>query len=134
MSCFADEGEGLTPLAISLKEVVGRQVAAYSKGDIKAFVNTFAANVKTYGKGDELQISGIKAVEKAYAGYFEAHPDLHAEVAEEIIQGNFVIYKELVSDAVDAKNFLRPQYMKLGIIKFRISGSFNNPRYSNALW
>ncbi|MDO3384509.1 nuclear transport factor 2 family protein [Gilvimarinus sp. SDUM040013] len=104
--CFAESEEDKSKPPISPQEIVDVQLSAYNDGDIKAFVSTYADDVKTYGQANDLKISGIKDLENAYAGYFEAHPELHAEVTGKIIQGNFIIYQELVSGVVGGEDFV----------------------------
>lgn len=106
--CFADSDHPATPEtaeSLSPEAIVDIQIAAYNQGDIEAFVATFAPDVKTYAYPNTLQISGIENLKKAYAGYFNAHPELHAEVVEKIIQNNFVIYQEFVTGVVGGKDF-----------------------------
>jgi len=91
--------------SMSPEAVVDAQIDAYNQGDIEAFIATFAHDVKTYGHPNTLQISGIEKLRKAYAGYFIAHPELHAEVTGKIIQGNFVIYHEFVTGVVGGEDF-----------------------------
>jgi hypothetical protein len=106
--CFA---EPEIPVVVEATEsaspeaVVDIQIEAYNRGDIEAFVATFAPDVKTYSFPNTLQISGIEKLKKAYAGFFKAHPELHAEVTGKIIQGNFVIYHEFVTGVVGGKDF-----------------------------
>lgn len=106
--CFAEPDHSTTDEAtelVSPEAVVDIQIAAYNQGDIEAFVATFAPDVKTYAHPNTLQISGIKDLKKAYAGYFNAHPELHAEVTGKIIQGNLVIYHEFVTGVVGGEDF-----------------------------
>lgn len=106
--CFAEPDNLATTEAaqsLSPEAIVDIQIAAYNQGDIEAFVATFAPDVKTYAYPNTLQISGIENLKKAYAGYFNAHPELHAEVVGKIIQNNFVIYREFVTGVVGGKDF-----------------------------
>lgn len=106
--CFAEPQQVATAEfteSMSPEAVVDVQIAAYNQGDIEAFVATFAPDVKTYAHPNTLQISGIEDLKNAYAGYFKAHPELHAEVTGKIIQGNFAIYHEFVTGVVGGDDF-----------------------------
>lgn len=106
--CFAEPQQAeVAEVAesISPEAVVDVQIAAYNEGDVEAFIDTFAPDIKTYAHPNTLQISGIEDLKNAYAGYFKAHPELHAEVTGKIIQGNFAIYREFVTGVVGEDNF-----------------------------
>ena len=99
--CLA-AAQGLTS---SPEKVVDIQLETYNRGDIEAFVATFADDIKLYAHPNTLQMEGIEAVRKAYGGYFAEHPDLHAEVTHKIILGQYVIYQERVTGIVGGEDF-----------------------------
>lgn len=104
--CFAEPEHPATADATesaSPEAVVDIQIEAYNQRDIEAFVATFARDVKTYAHPNTLQISGVEDLKSVYAGFFNANPELHAEVTGKIIQGNFVIYHEFVT-GVDGRD------------------------------
>ncbi|BFM19034.1 nuclear transport factor 2 family protein [Gilvimarinus japonicus] len=102
--CFA-EPENPAIESPSPEAIVDIQIEAYNQGDIDAFVATFARDVKTYAHPNTLQISGVEDLKKVYAGFFNANPELHAEVTGKIIQGNFVIYHEFVTGVAGGEDF-----------------------------
>jgi hypothetical protein len=61
-------------------QVVQAQVDAYNRGDIDAFLNTYAPEVNLYNFPDELLSSGLASMRENYAKLFEKAPQLHASI------------------------------------------------------
>jgi imidazolonepropionase-like amidohydrolase len=81
-----------TPLAL-----VQRQLNAYNARDIDAFMEPYADDVELYGFPNQLLDKGKESMRKGYEEFFKNSPDLHCEIKERIIQGNYIIDKESVS-------------------------------------
>ncbi len=78
--------------------VVQKQLDAYNRGDIKAFVATYADSVEIYGfNNQKLMLKGKTVLEKEYDELFKAYPKNYAALRGRIVQGNFVIDKEFVT-------------------------------------
>jgi hypothetical protein len=84
-------------------QVVQAQVDAYNRGDIDAFLNTYAPEVNLYNFPDELRSSGLASMREIYAKLFEKAPQLHASITNRITQGNYVIDQEVVTGFPGAK-------------------------------
>jgi len=84
-----------------VEAVVQTQLDAYNKGDIDAFVATYADDIKLYRHPDVLTGSGIDQLRKSYGPFFAKNKNLKAEISHRIIQGNFVIDHERVSGLSD---------------------------------
>jgi hypothetical protein len=78
-------------------QVVQAQVDAYNRGDIDAFLNTYAPEVNLYNFPDERRSSGLASMRQIYAKLFEKSPQLHASITNRITQGNYVIDQEVVT-------------------------------------
>ncbi|MFD2566184.1 nuclear transport factor 2 family protein [Pseudotenacibaculum haliotis] len=77
--------------------VVQKQLEAYNKRDIDAFVNVFDENVKVYSYPNKLQYQGRKEMRKKYAAFFKNTKDLNCKIVKRIENGNYVIDEELVT-------------------------------------
>jgi hypothetical protein len=84
-------------------QVVQAQVDAYNRGDIDAFLNTYAPDANLYNFPDELLSSGLVSLREVYAKLFEKAPQLHASITNRITQGNYVIDQEVVTGFPGAK-------------------------------
>jgi hypothetical protein len=88
--------ESTTP-APSPEDVVMEQIKAYNEGDIEGFLDTYADDIRYFNQPDTLMYSGIAQLKESFTAFFSANPDVHVEVKNRLIQGNFVILHELVS-------------------------------------
>jgi uncharacterized protein (TIGR02246 family) len=86
-------------------QVVQAQVDAYNRGDIDAFLNTYAPDANLYNFPDKLFSSGLASMRERYAKLFEKAPQLHASITNRITQGNYVIAQEVVTGSPGAKEF-----------------------------
>lgn len=73
------------------------QLDAYNRGDIEAFLASYAPDVRIYDHPDRLLMSGVDEMRQSYGPMFEAAPDLHAEIGGRIVHGEYVIDLEIVS-------------------------------------
>jgi hypothetical protein len=93
---------GPAPLATSAKAtetegVVRAQVEAYNRRDLGAFLATFAQDARLYAFPDSLLYAGRDALRPVYARLFEQAPGLRADVTHRIVQGAFVIDREVTT-------------------------------------
>ncbi|WOD42434.1 nuclear transport factor 2 family protein [Hwangdonia lutea] len=77
--------------------IVNKQLEAYNKRDIDAFVNTYSTDIKLYKFPNSLMSEGQDALKKQYESMFEKTPDLNAEIVNRMVLGNKVIDKEKVT-------------------------------------
>ncbi len=73
-----------------------RQLNAYNKRNIEAFLEPYADDVEIYNYPDKLMYKGKERMRKDYEGFFKSTPNLHCELVGRIVQGNIVIDKERV--------------------------------------
>lgn len=80
------------------EKLVQKQLEAYNRGDLKAFVSTYADSVEIYGfNNQKLLMKGKADLEKEYGELFKMYPKNYAALRGRIVQGNFVIDKEHVT-------------------------------------
>ena len=77
--------------------IVQKQLEAYNKRDIDAFMATYSDDIKLYNYPEELRTDSKKAMRNSYAAFFENTPDLHAYIKKRIVIGNKVIDEEQVT-------------------------------------
>lgn len=82
---------------ITPESLVQQQVNGYNARNIDAFLEPYAEDVELYIFPGKLLSKGKEAMRKDYSGIFERMPDLHCEITNRIINGNFVIDRESVS-------------------------------------
>ncbi len=74
--------------------IVQKQLDAYNKKAIDAFIETFSEDVKVYDFPDKLAYSGTANMHQKYLNFFKNTPDLNATITARIVIGNKVIDKE----------------------------------------
>lgn len=84
-------------LKITPEILVQQQVNGYNAGNIDAFVEPYSEDVELYIFPNKLISKGKEAMRKSYSAMFEKMPDLHCEITNRIVNGNFIIDKESVS-------------------------------------
>ncbi len=77
--------------------IVNKQLEAYNKRDIDAFVETYTNNVKLYTFPNNLITEGHDAIRKQYASMFNKTSDLNAQIVNRMVLGNKIIDKEMVT-------------------------------------
>lgn len=77
--------------------IVNKQLEAYNKRDIDAFVNTYSNDIKLYKFRNHLVSEGQDAIKKQYGSMFKKTIDLNAEIVNRMVLGNKVIDKEKVT-------------------------------------
>ncbi|MEM9648305.1 MAG: nuclear transport factor 2 family protein [Bacteroidota bacterium] len=77
--------------------VVQRQLDAYNKRDIDAFMDTYSNDIKLLNFPNKVfQDSKVK-MKEGYGSFFESTPDLHCEIKNRMVIGNKVIDHESVT-------------------------------------
>ncbi|WP_172276754.1 amidohydrolase family protein [Chryseobacterium sp. LAM-KRS1] len=84
-------------LKITPEILVQQQVNGYNARNIDAFLEPYADDVELYTFPDKLISKGKDAMRKTYSAMFDKLPDLHCEITNRLIKGNFVVDKESVS-------------------------------------
>ena len=77
--------------------LVQKQVNGYNARNIEAFLEPYSEDAELYMFPNQLISKGKDAMRKDYSSMFEKLPELHCEIKNRIVNGNFVIDKESVS-------------------------------------
>jgi hypothetical protein len=77
---------------------VQQQVEAYNARDVDRFVSFFAkdAEVARFPDGDEVAV-GRDKIREVYSTMFDESPKLHCRIASRVVQGSYVVDRELVT-------------------------------------
>lgn len=93
-------GESINPEK-TVKEtpemLVQKQVNGYNARNIDAFLEPYAENVELYMFPNKLISKGKDTMRKDYSEMFEKLPELHCEIKNRIVNGNFIIDQESIS-------------------------------------
>jgi uncharacterized protein (TIGR02246 family) len=82
---------------MEVTELVDRQIAAYNSRDAKTFADCHAEGCGIEdGEGNTL-MSGRIEIFAAYERFFARNEDIHAEVRNRIVLGNYVVDDEYVT-------------------------------------
>ena len=92
----ACSGSGQETRKDSPEQVVQKQVEAYNRHDLNAFLSFYAADVKLYDFPDKERSSGLDAMRKTYGKLFADNPALKVDIPKRIVQGDTVIDQEFV--------------------------------------
>ncbi len=79
------------------EQLAQQQLNAYNAGNIDAFLEPYADDVRVYSFPDKLQYQGKELMRKNYADFFKNTPDLHCELVNRMVMGNTVIDQERVT-------------------------------------
>ncbi len=77
--------------------LVQEQVEGYNARNIDAFLKPYAEDVELYMFPNQLISKGKEAMRKDYSSMFKDLPELHCEIKNRIVNGNFVIDQESIS-------------------------------------
>jgi hypothetical protein len=80
----------------SPETIVQKQVEAYNKHDLDAFLGFYASDVKLYDFPDKERSSGLDAMRKTYGKLFADNPELKVDIRKRIVQGDTVIDQEAI--------------------------------------
>ncbi|WP_370391367.1 nuclear transport factor 2 family protein [uncultured Winogradskyella sp.] len=88
-------GIGTTDPSVA-ESIVQKQLDAYNKRDIDAFMATYSDNIKLYTYPNTLRTGDRRQMKASYEYLFANTPDLKAEIKNRIVLGNTVIDEEHV--------------------------------------
>ena len=77
-------------------DAVARQVSAYNRRDLDAFLECYAPDVVIENAKGDVVMEGRIAMRAAYGELFAESPELHVEIATRIRIGEYVIDEEIV--------------------------------------
>lgn len=77
--------------------LVQKQVNGYNARNIDAFLEPYSEDAELYMFPNQLISKGKEAMRKDYSSIFKDLPELHCEIKNRIVNGNFVIDQESVS-------------------------------------
>jgi hypothetical protein len=77
-----------------VEEIVQRQVDAYNRQDLNAFLDCYHDDAKLYRHPNVLNESGREEMRERYADRFADNPDLRATIMSRMVLGRFVIDQE----------------------------------------
>ncbi|MCY0967855.1 nuclear transport factor 2 family protein [Chryseobacterium wangxinyae] len=80
-----------------VEALVQEQVEGYNARNIDAFLKPYAEDVELYMFPNQLISKGKEAMRKDYSSMFKDLPELHCEIKNRIVNGNFVIDQESIS-------------------------------------
>jgi hypothetical protein len=89
-------GSGQEARKDSPEQIVQKQVEAYNRHDLVAFLSFYASDVKLYDFPDKERSSGLDAMRKTYGKLFADNPDLKVDIPKRIVQGDTVIDQEFI--------------------------------------
>ena len=84
-------------LGSDVESVVQRQVDAYNRRDLDAFIALFTPDARLYEYPDKLLYEGHSQLRAVYEKLFTEAVDLRGDVTHRIVQGNFVIDREVIT-------------------------------------
>ncbi|MGZ6793516.1 MAG: nuclear transport factor 2 family protein [Mycobacteriales bacterium] len=81
---------------MTAEELVDRQVDAYNRHDLEAFLACYAREVTVRGPDGSVTLDGIEAIGSQYGGWFTSLPELRVEVRGRLTSGSWVVDEEHV--------------------------------------
>jgi len=82
------------------RELIDRQIAAYNRRDLEAFVACYASDATIVQPDGSLLASGHDEIRARYGELFDQSPDLRAEIRNRIEVGSVVIDEEHITGFV----------------------------------
>lgn len=83
------------------ESVVSKQVDAYNMRDLETFLSFYHDGIIIYSFPDEVLMSGIDEIRPFYKSRFDNAPELHCEILERIVFGNYVFDYERITGIPD---------------------------------
>ncbi len=87
----------------SPRHIVKKQLEAYNKRDLEAFLATYSEDIKVYTYLDKLNYEGKEKMKLVYGPMLKTIKDLHCKVLNRIIKGNKVIDEQQIT--INGKSF-----------------------------
>jgi hypothetical protein len=91
----------------TVSDPVARQVDAYNRRDIDAFLSCYAPDTVIEDAAGTVVMRGQAAMRTAYSELFRTSPNLHAEIATRICIGAYVIDEERITGRRDSAHEVR---------------------------
>lgn len=82
---------------ISPEVVVQKQIEAFNKRDIDAFLDTFSDEAKVYGYGGLFLYQGKQMIKKEFNSYFDTTSDLMYSIKDKMVMDNKVHHEALIT-------------------------------------
>jgi hypothetical protein len=82
---------------VSPRYLAQKQLDAYNKRDINAFLDAYAKDVKVYNYPNKLDYEGLENMRNRYESFFKKTKDLHCKLVDRIVYKDQVIDHELVT-------------------------------------
>jgi len=77
--------------------LIDRQLEAYNRHDLEAFLGFYAEDVRFYDPPDRLSGQGIAHARERYRRRFTETPDVHVALETRIVQGPYVVDQEVLT-------------------------------------
>ncbi|MDQ6808309.1 MAG: nuclear transport factor 2 family protein [Verrucomicrobiota bacterium] len=87
------------------EHLIQAQVEAYNRHDLDAFLKFYAETIQLYDFPDQPTTFGLEQMRERYAKRFGEAPNVKANIAKRIVQGDFVIDHEELTGLPDGKAF-----------------------------
>ena len=82
---------------------VERQLAAYNKGDIDAYMANFAEDCVVEDGLGNVTMRGAEEMRDRYAKLFATYPNQHCEILSRTVVGNWVLDEERITGRVEGE-------------------------------
>ena len=86
----------MTPSSLSVEIIVARQLEAYNRQDVDAFVACFSTGVEIVREGSTEVQRGLETMRQDYAAMFKKFPQNKATVTQRMVVGQHAVDEELV--------------------------------------
>jgi hypothetical protein len=90
---------------VSARDIVERQLDAYNRQDLDAYVACYAPDVIVASLNGAVTETGREALRARYAKAFAAFPENHARIVSRMVVGNIVVDHEDVSRGPGKEQF-----------------------------
>lgn len=83
---------------MTAEAIVQKQLDAYNKRSIEAFLKTYSSDAELYNFPDMKKLAiGASEIREVYSKLFSDNPNLHCEIKNRMVIGSFVIDQEKVT-------------------------------------
>jgi hypothetical protein len=80
-----------------MDDPIGAQLIAYNDHDVERFVACYAEHAVITSPDGSVTMAGSAQMRAEYSTFFEASPDLRAEVRHQVHAGSWTVHEEHVS-------------------------------------
>lgn len=91
-------------LQLTPAELAEKQLEAYNKQDLEAFLDCYSSDVEVYNFPNELVYKGIENMRQRYSTAWAQNPNQKAEVTKRIVLINTIIDEEFVTGRTNGVN------------------------------